>query len=251
MTCPDFAGIRSPGHTQPMPKQDPPSPPAESSGSSSFYMDSRRFKELRKISHRYCAEEGGAHGPDHSERVYKMAVRIGKTMDADLEVLAVAGLLHDIGRAKERTARGKICHAEYGAKLAESILAEVGYQPEKIKEISHCIRTHRYRGTEKPQSLEAKILFDADKLDSIGAIGIGRAFLFAGQIGACLHNQELDPEQTESYSQQDTAYREFQIKMKRVQGRMLTPMGTEIAAKRHRFMEIFFERLNNEIYGSD
>ncbi len=209
----------------------------------------RLLNELRKISHDFCSKEGGAHGPDHSERVYQMAIRLGKMMNADLEVLAAAGLLHDIGRAKERQSRGTICHAEYGAELAGPILEKLGYQAEIINQIRHCIRAHRYRGACRPQSLEAKILFDADKLDSIGAIGIGRAFLFAGQIGACLHNPEQDPRLTESYSQQDTAYREFQVKMKRVKGRLLTAAGAEIAIKRHQFMEIFFDRLNSEIYG--
>ncbi len=207
--------------------------------------------ELKKICHEYCRREGGAHGPDHSERVCRMALRLGKTLNADLEVLAASGLLHDIGRAKERAEKGTICHAEYGAKLAGPILERLGYRQETINKICHCIRAHRYRGACKPQSLEAKILFDADKLDSIGAIGIGRAFLFAGQIGACLHNPELDPGQTESYSRQDTAYREFQVKMKRVRGRLLTAEGAKIASERHRFMEIFFDRLNSEIYGLD
>ncbi len=210
-----------------------------------------RLNTLKKISQGYCAEEGGAHGPDHSERVYKMAIRLGRTMDADLEVLAAASLLHDIGRAKERAGKGKICHAEYGAELAGPILEKLGYPVETITRICHCIRAHRYRGACRPQSLEAKILFDADKLDSIGAIGIGRAFLFAGQIGACLHNPELDPHQIDAYSQQDTAYREFQVKMKRVRGRLLTPGGAAIARKRHQFMEVFFDRLNSEIYGLD
>ncbi len=209
------------------------------------------LNELKKISHDYCSREGGAHGPDHSERVYQMALRLGKIMDADLEVLAAAGLLHDIGRARERECKGAICHAEYGARLAGPILERLGYQPDIIGKICHCIRAHRYRGACRPQSLEAKILFDADKLDSIGAIGIGRAFLFAGQIGACLHNPEIDPRQTKSYSQQDTAYREFQVKMKRVKRRLLTAAGAEIAVKRHQFMELFFDRLNSEIYGLD
>lgn len=214
-------------------------------------MDKQRLDKLREISHRYCRKEGGAHGPDHSERVCQMALRLGREMDADPEILTAAALLHDIGRAEESASKGAICHAEYGAKLADSILKELEFSSDCIGKICHCIRAHRYRGACPPQSLEAKILFDADKLDSIGAIGIGRAFLFAGQIGACLHNPELDPRETESYSNQDSAYREFQVKMTRVKGRLLTPAGAKIAANRHQFMEIFFDRLNREIYGSD
>ncbi len=206
---------------------------------------------LRKISREYCQSEGGAHGPDHSERVLQMALRLGREMDADLEILAAAALLHDIGRKEERETKGAVCHAVHGAAMAVPILRELGYTEEGIEQICHCIAAHRYRGKQQPQTLEARILFDADKLDSIGAIGIGRAFLFAGQIGACLHNPELDPEDTESYSHQDTAYREFQVKMNRVKNRLLTPAGSRIARSRHEFMELFFDRLNREIYGSE
>jgi len=210
-----------------------------------------RLDRLREISRDYCQSEGGAHGPDHSERVYQMALRLGREMNADLEVLAAAALLHDIGRKRERETQGAVCHAVHGAAMAVPILRKLDYPEEEIEQIRHCIEAHRYRGDCRPKTLEAQILFDADKLDSIGAIGIGRAFLFAGQIGACLHNPELDPKDTESYSQQDTAYREFQVKMNRVKGRLLTPAGSRIAQSRHEFMELFFDRLNREIYGSE
>jgi uncharacterized protein len=214
-------------------------------------MTADRLDRLRQISRRYCGSEGGAHGPDHSERVYQMALRLGREMGADLDVLAAAALLHDIGRKQERETRGAVCHAVHGAKLAVPILRDLGYPEDTIEQIRHCIESHRYRGSQQPQTLEARILFDADKLDSIGAIGIGRAFLFAGQIGACLHNPELDPADTQSYSSQDTAYREFQVKMNRVKDRLLTPAGSRIARSRHEFMELFFDRLNREIYGSE
>jgi uncharacterized protein len=206
-------------------------------------------KELQKISAQYCLQEGGSHGPDHSDRVFRMAMAIGTAMDANLEVLAPAALLHDIGRNKESRSRGSICHADLGAKMAKPILKKLGYDPDAIEAICHCIRAHRFRSSTRPPSLEAEILFDADKLDSIGAIGIGRAFLFAGQIGARLHNAELDPAATKPYSTEDTAYREFQVKMSRVKGQMLTPIGQDIARSRHRFMEFFFSQLNEEIYG--
>lgn len=214
-------------------------------------MNDQSLRKLKEISNRYCLQEGGAHGPDHSERVYRMALRLGRKMDADLEILAAASLLHDIGRGKESSSKGAVCHADYGAEMAADLLKELDYFPDRIQKICHCIRAHRYRGTCTPETLEARILFDADKLDSIGAIGIGRAFLFAGQIGACLHNPELDPQATQSYSSQDTAYREFQVKMSRVRGQLLTPAGRRIADERHRFMEVFFDQLNREIYGTD
>jgi len=213
--------------------------------------DQGLLEKLQRISKQYCLQEGGSHGPDHSDRVFQMAMAIGRAMDARLDILAPAALLHDIGRNQESRSRGGVCHADTGAEMAKPILRELGYDNSDNDAICHCIRAHRFRSATRPESLEARILFDADKLDSIGAIGIGRAFLFAGQIGARLHNADLDPADTDSYSTEDTAYREFQVKMSRVRGRMLTPIGQQLASRRHEFMEIFFAELNREIYGSE
>lgn len=205
---------------------------------------------LREISRELCAREGGSHGFDHSERVYATSLAIGRELNADLLILGTAALLHDIGRKEESMTRGEVCHAAQGAELAAELLEKLGYTPQDIEQVRHCIRSHRFRRGEAPTTLEAKILFDADKLDSIGAVGIGRAFLFAGSLGACLHNPEKGPEETAAYSTEDTAYREFQVKMSKVKDQMLTEPGRRIALERHNFMETFFDRLNSEIYGS-
>lgn len=208
-------------------------------------------RSLWAISRRYCEEEGGPHGPDHTERVYHLALALGRDLGGRLDILAPAALLHDIGRRAESESKGGVCHALKGAELAWTILADLGFAAADIEAITHCIRAHRFRSGEPPRTLEAEILFDADKLDSIGAIGIGRAFLFAGQIGAKLHDAEIDHSCTRAYSREDTAYREFQVKMSRVREQMRTLPGRQLAEQRHRFMEIFFDELNREIYGSD
>ncbi|OQX05879.1 MAG: phosphohydrolase [Desulfobulbaceae bacterium A2] len=191
----------------------------------------------------------GSHDLDHVERVHRNALFLGERLGARLDILSAAALLHDIGRPEESASKGAICHAARGAELAEPILRQLNFGTQDIELVLHCIRAHRYRGATRPETLEARILFDADKLDSIGAIGIGRAFLFAGRVGARLHNPELDPALTKSYSQEDTAYREFQVKLRRVQDRMLTPAGQELARVRHTFMEDFFAQLNREFLG--
>ena len=204
---------------------------------------------LRQISAGFCLAEGGSHGPDHSERVLQNALVIGQRMGARLDILVPAALLHDIGRREESQSQGGVCHARHGADLAPPLLRELNYIEKDIQAICHCIRAHRYRGGIEPASLEARILFDADKLDSIGAIGIGRAFLFAGQIGARLHNPEIDPTQTSAYSVEDTAYREFYVKMSKVRDQMLTSIGRQLAEHRHAFMETFFRQLTLEVGG--
>jgi len=205
---------------------------------------------LLAISHEYCQAEGGCHGPDHTERVHNLALYIGRLMNARLDILSAAALLHDIGRSHEMLSQGKICHAAKGAEMSRAILAGLGFSPEMQEAILHCIEAHRYRNDKAPETLEARILFDADKLDSIGAIGIGRAFLFAGQVGARLHNRGVDVAKTESYSSEDTAYREFLVKLCKIKDKMLTPEGKRLATERHEFMEVFFKRLDKEIHGS-
>jgi len=189
----------------------------------------------------------GSHGWDHVERVYRLCIRIGKKEGADLEILKMAALLHDIGRNDEIRSGGTICHAERGALLARQILERFGVAQEEIDKVIHCIETHRFRGAKAPKTLEAKVLFDADKLDSIGAVGIGRAFLFAGEVGARLHNKDVEIRETDAYSREDTAFREFSLKLKNVKDRMLTKEGRTLAQDRHQFMVSFFERLHDEV----
>ncbi len=210
-------------------------------------------EKLRQLADPYHDGMGGCHGPDHTERVHKTVLHIGRLMGAKLDVLSGAALLHDIGRRYETREQGKICHAEKGAELARDILTKLHLNPSFIDEIAHCVETHRYRGDKIPRTLEAKILYDADKLDSIGAVGIGRAFLFAGQTGAKLHNEsdDVDILDCKPYSREDTAYREFKFKMSKIKDRMLTPEGRRLAEERHDFMEVFFERLERETKGAD
>ena len=193
--------------------------------------------------------ETGAHGPDHSERVLRNALVLGRELGANPRILAAAALLHDIGRPEESASRGAICHAKRGAELARPILRDLGYDEAEITAISAAIATHRFRRGKGPETLEARILFDADKLDAIGAVGIGRAFLFAGQVGAKLHNPEADPSATSPYSSEDTAFREFQVKLSRIKDKLLTEPGRRLARERHAFMLHFFTRLTRECEG--
>jgi uncharacterized protein len=207
------------------------------------------LEQIKKEAKAHFRSARGSHDWDHTERVYELCLRIGRKEKADLEVLKLAAVLHDIGREQEDKSNGKICHSRSGAGLAGKILEKYLDDKEKIAKIIHCIKTHRFRGKDIPESIEAKILFDADKLDSIGAIGIGRAFLFAGEIGAKLHNPAIDLKKTKPYTKDDTAYREFLIKLSRVSGRIFTREGRRIARARHKFMAEFFDRLNKEAGG--
>ncbi|TFH40864.1 MAG: HD domain-containing protein, partial [Chrysiogenales bacterium] len=120
-----------------------------------------------------------SHGWDHVERVAHMAELIAATEpSADLFIVCASVILHDIARIDEAESGGTVCHAELGSVLAHEHLTAGGLDPERAGLIRDSILTHRYRNDRVPSCIEAQILYDADKLDSIGAVGIGRAFLF-------------------------------------------------------------------------
>ncbi len=199
-----------------------------------------------------------SHDFSHVLRVYRIALEIAREYEGyvDIEVLKLSALLHDIARGKEDMDRtGKICHAMEGAREAEKILKELGYPEEKIEKIKHCILAHRFKTGVKPETLEAKILFDADKLDVLGAIGIARMFMIAGK-----HNQKLEMvEDLEKYKKENmycgrikdlskhSPFIEFELKIKRIPERLYTKKAREIAKERIKFMEEFMKRLSEEL----
>lgn len=200
-----------------------------------------------KIKHFF--EWNNSHDLDHTMRVHDMCIYIWNKEWANIEILQISALMHDIGRKKQHETKGKVCHAEYGTKLADEILSELGIEENKKNQILHCISTHRFRKWNEPQSLEAKILFDADKLDSIWAVWIGRAFMYANEVWARLHNNVgTKIEETEEHWPEDTAYREFEIKLKKVKDRLFTESAKKIAEKKHKIMVDFFENLNDEVW---
>jgi uncharacterized protein len=190
----------------------------------------------------------GCHDFDHTLRVLCNAERlVEKIPEADIKIIRLAALLHDIARPREMKAKGSFCHAEKGAVLCSKILENHDFPKKMIEKVCNCIRSHRFRGNGcKPSSVEAKIIYDADKLDSIGAIGIGRAFHFAGRENARVHNSSEDALNSAAYSREDSAYREYLVKLQHIPGRMLTEPGRRLASERGEFMHKFFENIKKE-----
>lgn len=188
----------------------------------------------------------GSHDWEHTERVIKLALRLSKKEKADTNVIRFASLLHDIGR---KSPEKNISHADTGAVIAEEILLKYINDKEFIKNVINCIRKHSFRKGETLNTIEEKIVYDADKLDAIGAIGIGRAFVFSGECGAKVHNNDINVLETQAYSREDTAYREYMVKLRYIKDKLYTDGAREIAEERHAFMEAFFDRLCKESEG--
>jgi uncharacterized protein len=204
---------------------------------------------VRNRARRLFLEAAGSHDWDHTRRVAALCEHIGQAEKADLKVLRMAAYLHDIGRCHQDRSNGVHCHAGEGARMAAGILEELPLTASEKENIVHCVRSHRFRENHAPATLEAKVLFDADKLDAIGAVGVARAYLFAGEVGACLHNPDIDVTLAPAYSENDTGYREYLVKLRHIHTRMLTTEGRRLAAERHAFMETFFDRFISEIKG--
>ena len=204
---------------------------------------------VERFALRHMGTARGSHDWDHTLRVCRLCDHIGKSEGADLRVVRIAAFLHDIGRSRQDGTSGGICHAREGVRLAEPFLQGLPIDGARKRNILHCIASHRYRGEAVPRTLEARVVFDADKLDAIGAVGVARAFLFAGEVGARLHAPEMKLADTSPYSESDTGYREYMLKLRHIKSRILTAEGRRLADRRHRFMEFFFNRFLDEFDG--
>ncbi len=200
---------------------------------------------------RLYAGADSVHDFDHILRVLALAERIARAEDADLEVVHIATLLHDWGRA-EADANGQN-HAAIAAERARAYLAERRHAPAWIEAVVHAIAAHRFRVAPEPATLEAQVLFDADKLDAIGAVGIARAFAYGGahqqRLWAPLAAVDLAQWETNGDDAAHTPVHEFVVKLSRIQERLYTGEGRAIAQERHRYMEAFYHRLDAEVQG--
>jgi len=121
------------------------------------------------------------HGFSHITRVLDLCLEIGKKLGANLHVLEIAALLHDIGRESENQDIHNRNHAELSAEMSLVFLGSQDFQisQDELDNIIHCIRAHSFSNKTIPKTLEAKILSDVDKLDALGAIGLYRVIGFA------------------------------------------------------------------------
>ncbi|MFA5392490.1 MAG: HD domain-containing protein [Candidatus Paceibacterota bacterium] len=222
-----------------------------------------KYQKIKKIAEENLKECDAGHDINHVLRVYDLCLKLIQGLKGvDLEILQLAALLHDIGGPKElRDKTGKVCHARESAKMAQKILKNLKYSQGKIDKVIHCILAHRHRTGVKPETKEAKILFDADKLDALGALGIARAYIWIGKNNAKIYsNMPL-----KSYIRKNVVggklngrikdkskhnpFFEFELKLKRLPQSLYTIKAKKIARERLSYMTSFFERFKKEVAG--
>jgi uncharacterized protein len=175
------------------------------------------------------------HGFDHVQRVLLLAEHIGKRVGADLSILRAAALLHDASGAFPGQDGGRQEHEVLSSQFARTVLQGEGWPEERIEAVVHCIAAHRYRGEGEPLSLEAKVLFDADKLDVLGAFGIARTIGYAVQAGEPVYAPPSEGflERGEKLpGEPHSAYHEYLFKLRHVAGRLHTREARRLARRR-------------------
>ena len=214
---------------------------------------------LLELTKQFMADEGSedaAHDYDHLVRVIALADKIQASEGGDLSTIWAAVALHDIGQERERRQGGD--HSLIGAELAAQLLKDTPFPQDSIPAVQQAIREHRMTGGVTPQTLEGRILYDADKIDCLGAIGIGRLYCITGRynqkVYAPIPDDIVEPivpyvirhlRRRPDYSPSI----EFQLLFADLPERMTTNAGQEMARERFLYMQEFFNRLRQEVEG--
>lgn len=207
-------------------------------------MTKENYQKIEQYMLTCCGES--VHDSEHIYRVLYNALDIAKTEDnVDLKILITACLLHDIARVDELVNK-EIDHAIYGSEKAYTWLTQNGFDEKFSRKVSECIKTHRYRGNNIPESIEAKILFDADKIDAAGFMGIARTLMYKGLKGQPLYTTENGIVQDGS-NNRNSFFGEYVFKLKKVYDRLFTDRAKEITEKMKSDAQYFYDTMHNDI----
>ena len=190
-----------------------------------------------------------AHDKHHVYRVLNSALDIASQIsEVNFDVLISACLLHDIGRETQFT-NLELCHAQIGGDMAYDFLLTKNWSAQKASHVKECISTHRYRKDNFPDSIEAKILFDADKLDASGAIGIARTLIYGGQVSEPLYILDEDDKIVVDGGGAEISsfFQEYNYKLRRLYNAFYTDRAKEIATVRQKTAINFYDGLFAEV----
>ncbi len=189
----------------------------------------------------------GAHDLGHLDRVWKSCRRIAQDEGgADADVLAAAAYFHDVvNLPKDSPDRAQA--SRMSADLAVRELAAMGFAADRLAAVHHAIAAHSFSAGIAAETLEARILQDADRLEALGAIGLARMFLIAGQMGAALFDAADPLAMKRALDDRRFALDHLEVKLFPVAEGMQTATGRAMAAERAEWMASFRTRLLTEI----
>ena len=190
----------------------------------------------------------GSHDLTHIHRVWSNARRIQAREGGDLSILLAATLLHDcVAVEKNSPLRAKA--STLSAEKAARILADLGWPGERISAVAHAVATHSFSAGLPPETLEAKILQDSDRLDAIGMVGVARCFYVGGRMGSALYDFTNPSAAGRDYLDHQFSLEHFHTKLLKLASGFQTGEGVRLAAERHRRLELFVQGFMDEIGG--
>ena len=205
---------------------------------------SKAYKEMQQ---RYVGFDDLAHDWEHIERVYKLAVYIAEKENADIFIVGMAALMHDIGHLSTDTS---LHHADLSMSMAGELLVSYGISAATREAILHAIEAHSFSLGIEPRTLEAQVVRDADRLDALGAIGILR-WAITGVVRRTGETQIYHPDDpfAEWHSLDDRRYMldHFFTKLLKLEGTIVTQSGRALARERTAFMLVYLDALRKEL----
>ncbi len=202
--------------------------------------------DLLKVIKPYFSEESknGSHGYDHAIRVYNIGKYISEREGGDLEIVGAGCLLHDIGKDYDR---GGVCHAEFGSKMSKEILKSIGFPENKILSVSYCVKVHRYSKGINPETLEAKIVQDADRLEEIGAVAIARGLIEDKLRRKPLYDPSISPNEEYKSGENRTSINFLIEKSLKLKPQTFhTKTAQELSKRRYEFTQQFVKEVIDE-----
>jgi uncharacterized domain HDIG len=208
-------------------------------------MNKEMFLEIEK--YMLTCMNDGAHDRQHIYRVLYTALNLAEGHVVNIDVLIAAAMLHDIGR--DAQFKNQECdHAIVGSEMACRYLSGIGWDAKRASHVRACIETHRYRSSNPPISFEAKILFDADKLDATGTMGIARTLMYNGIVSRPLYSVDGEGNVSSGVTGNEPSFfHEYNWKLKNIYDKFYTDKAKGIAEGRRKACIDFYESMYNEV----
>ncbi len=186
--------------------------------------------------------QDGSHDFGHLERVSSLAVRFAEKENADVLVCFAAAMLHDIVNLPKNHPDIKLC-SKFAAERAETILNQLNFPKESIRNVCHAIHAHSYSANIEPETIEAKCVQDADRMEALGAFGLMRVFYVSGQKKTQIMHDKDPQALNRDYDDRTYALDHFQVKLFKLASMMKTRSGKEMAGSLTEFLAEFYKSI--------
>jgi uncharacterized protein len=209
------------------------------------------FQDLATLllPHTVAEKVDGSHDASHLLRVWNNVCAIRDEEGGDPEILIAATLLHDCVSV-EKNSPLRSSASRLAAAKATELLTQMAWAEERVGAVAHAIEAHSFSAAIAPETLEARVLQDADRLDALGMIGVARLFYVSGRMGGGLYDPNDPHASHRDYDDKRFAVDHFHTKLFHLAEGFQTATGTRLAKKRHERMKRYLDELMQEVDGA-